>query len=323
MNAQQRSGAQIEAIDRRQCAPAALMIRPAHFFVDPDTASSNLLQPRDPFARTELLSEARADFDRLAAALQREGVRVCVADAPSDPALPDAVFPNNWLSTHADGTVVLYPMLAPRRRLERRVEVIDALSKSFGFRVTRTIDLSFLEESASFVEGTGSLVLDRVAGIAFAALSARTTRRGVSAGCEALGYRPILFHARHADGSLIYHTNVMLSIGSRVAIGCFETIADDAERDNVLRTLRDSGRTIVNLSAVQMLDFAANCLELEARGTSLLVFSARAWAALAPSQRAVLETGARICIASIDTIERFGGGGVRCMLAELFLPAAK
>lgn len=306
----------------QQRAAAVLMVRPAHLFVDPETAQSNLLQTPGLAADRDTLARARAEFDRLAQALELAGVRVCVLPAPAEPVLPDAVFPNNWISTHEDGTVVLYPMLAARRRLERDPRVLEALRREFGFGIARTVDLSYLEARGEFVEGTGSLVLDHRSRLAYAALSPRTTRGAVDAACAALGFRAIVFHARHGAGPAIYHTNVMLAIGTEIAVGCFEAIRDPQERERVLSSLRGSGRTPVTLTEAQMLAFAANCLELDARGQPLLVLSTRAWTALDGAQRRTLERAAGICSAAVDTIESVGGGSVRCMLAEIFLPPA-
>ena len=303
----------------RQTAPAVLMVRPAHFFVDPDTASTNSLQPAAA-ARADHVREARVEFDRLANALDFAGVRVCVQPAAPDRELPDAEFPNNWVSLHADGTAVLYPMLAPRRRLERDRAILTALQRDFGFAIRRTIDLSSLEERGEVVEGTGSLVLDHVQRLAYATLSPRTTEAGVEAACQAIGYRPVMFRAQHASGAAIYHTNVMLSIGTKVALGCFASIRDEGERARVVNSLSDSGREIVDVSESQMLAFAANCLELDADGQPLMAISQRAWDSLGFGQRRSIERGAAICAVAVDTIENIGGGGVRCMLAEISLP---
>jgi hypothetical protein len=264
---------------------------------------------------------AAVQFERLAEALQTAGVEVIVEVDTVDPPTPDSVFPNNWISCHADGRVVLFPMMAPNRRLERRLDIVERLSTMHGFRISSVIDLSGWEAESKFLEGTGSMVLDRVTRVAYACLSPRTHLDVLIDFCHRLDFEPVPFAAEDRAGVPIYHTNVMMTLGRGYAVICDEAITDPGQREAVLRRLERSGHEIVSIRHEQMGSFAGNMLELSSRnGERLLVMSRRAEASLRPSQRAVLTRHARILTAAIDDIEDSAGGGVRCMLAEIFLP---
>jgi len=298
-----------------------LMVRPASFGFNVQTAASNAFQNRcDPAADTQFARLALAEFDALAGELDAAGVQVIVGADDPEPVKPDAVFPNNWVSVHADGTVVLYPMLAPNRRLERRDDLIRQVCRDGGFHVSRTIDLTPHERTQKFLEGTGSLVLDRPSRTAYACASPRTDLVVLGEFAQQLDYRIISFEACGADGTAIYHTNVMMAVGSRFAVLCSESIADPAVRGAVVRLLRDSGHELLDISMPQMAGFAGNLLELASRSGPLVAISARAWDSLDGAQRRLLERHARVLTARIPTIERIGGGSVRCMLAEIHLP---
>jgi hypothetical protein len=294
------------------------MIRPARFGANPETADSNRFQqsgaaPGDTVA-------ALAEFDQVGAGLATAGVEVMVADDTPEPAKPDACFPNNWVSFHADGTVVLYPMMASSRRAERRREPIEQLERA-GFRVTRTVDLSPLEERGEFLEGTGSLVLDHPQRIAYACRSPRTTAGALAEFSAALGYRIVAFDALGPGGRPAYHTNVMMAIGEGFAVICAEAIADQARRAAVLDELARPGREVIEIDTAEMNGFAGNLLALRSRrGDPLIALSEAASKALAPAKRRRLERHGALVTAAIPTIERLGGGSVRCMLAEVFLP---
>jgi len=307
----------------RQCARAVLMVRPATFYANPETLATNAFQHAIAASAAETLAAARAEFDGAVAALCAAGVEVAVADADVDANTPDALFPNNWFSTHADGRVVLYPMAAANRRRERRPELIAQLAQRHGWRITRTTDLTSLEARGLIVEGTGSLVLDRTARLAYAALSPRTHREAVDIACRELGYEPLAFHAHDAQGREIYHTNVLLSVGPSLAVLASNLVSSGADRQRVLDALQQTGKMLLDISAEQVAEFAGNVLFLDAGVEGPVVaLSQRAWRSLAPAQRQLLEQHARPVPCAVDTIEHVGGGGVRCMLAEIFLPAA-
>lgn len=302
----------------RQCADTVLMIRPARFGANPETADSNRFQRGEPDAGAPEV--ARREFDGLVERLRDAGVAVEVADDTAEPAKPDACFPNNWVSFHDDGSVVLYPMMAPSRRAERRAEPVAQL-RNAGFRVARTIDLSPWEARGEFLEGTGSLVLDRCHRIAYACRSPRTTARALADFAGRLGYRAVVFDALGPDGRPAYHTNVLMAIGERFAVVCDEAIPDPHERAAVLRELRDAGHEPIGISVAEMNGFAGNLLALRAAdGSPVIAMSDTAWQSLAPGKRRELERHGRIVTAPIPTIERHGGGSVRCMIAEVFLP---
>lgn len=297
------------------------MVRPVSFGYNPETAASNAFQK--PGAGAGDGARARAEFDAFARALAGEGVTVCVAEDSADPPKPDAVFPNNWVSFHGDGTLVLYPMEARSRRIERRQEIIDQVVKELRFRVTHFIDLMHHEDQGRYLEGTGSLVLDHAARVAYACASSRTHPQLVQEWGEALGYEPLVFQAADSAGLPLYHTNVLLCIGARMAIVGTEAIAP-ADRQRVLGRLRASGREVIEIGHRELGQFAGNMLELgtwdEALGDSrVLVMSDSARRALRPETFAQLSGCTdQVLTVPIPTIERSGGGSVRCMLAEVF-----
>jgi hypothetical protein len=297
------------------------MVRPASFGFNPQTAASNAFQqpPAAPDA-AEAQGLVLGEFDALAKTLQRAGVEVLIAPDTPQPVKPDALFPNNWVSFHFDGTVTLYPMLAPNRRWERREEVLDRVVREGGFRIVRTVDLTHREAEGKFLEGTGSLVLDRANRVAYASLSPRTDLDVLGEFAQLLDYELVTFEAVDGGGQPVYHTNVVMAIGSRFAVICGESIAHPRHRDAVFDKLRGAGHDIVDISRPQMQQFAGNMLELAAAGGPLIALSTTAWNSLEPAQRRTLESHAGVIPAAIPTIERIGGGGVRCMLAELHLP---
>jgi hypothetical protein len=311
---------------RQQCAGAVLMVKPAAFGYNPETALTNQLQRPDDSAASpqQANARARAEFSALVQALESEGVAVCAVEDTPTPAKPDATFPNNWVSFHEDGTLVLYPMQALSRRAERRPEVIATAVKRLGYKARRTVDLTHHEREGRFLEGTGSLVLDHVNQVAYAALSARTHPIVVEEWARELGYEAIMFETRDAGGAPLYHTNVLLCIGARlVAVGAEAIVRRDRAR--VLEKLAASGREIIELRASEIRSFAGNMLELatwdEALGDShVLVMSAGARAALSVDTFGRLNACTDTTLAvPVPTIEQLGGGGVRCMLAEVFV----
>ena len=311
---------------RQQCADAVLMVRPAAFGYNPETAATNTFQRAGGPNAADTSAEARREFEQLARALRSEGVSVCAVEDSAAPAKPDAVFPNNWVSFHQDGTLVLYPMESPSRRVERRREVIDAAVRELHFKVSRTLDLTHYESERKFLEGTGSLVLDHAERVAYACLSPRTDAEVVAAWAAELGYEPLTFTASDRAGTPLYHTNVMMWIGARVAVVGSEAIAP-GDRGRLLERLRSSGRELIEVGHAEIGQFAGNMLELgtwdEALGDSrVLVMSETARRALRPQVFAQVSgcTDAVLAV-PVPTIERLGGGSVRCMLAEVFSAA--
>ncbi|MGB5131100.1 MAG: arginine deiminase-related protein, partial [Steroidobacteraceae bacterium] len=239
----------------RQCAAAVLMIRPARFGANPETAPSNRFQQGG--ATEDAPLAARREFDGLVAQLADSGVAVHVVDDTPEPARPDACFPNNWVSFHDDGSVVLYPLLAASRRPERRADAIGVLQRA-GYRIAKTVDLTGWEERGEFLEGTGSLVLDRCHRIAYACWSPRTTPAALADFAARLGYRVVSFDARDPGGQAIYHTNVMMAIGERFSVLCADAIPDPAQRAAVMRELEESGHEPIVISVAEMNGFAGN-----------------------------------------------------------------
>ncbi len=300
------------------------MIRPAAFDYNPETALTNRMQR--PGAAQTAQAQALAEFESLVRALRSEGVGVCDVDDTPVPPKPDALFPNNWLSFHEDGTLVLYPMQAESRRRERRPEVIDAVVRRLGFKVTRMLDMTVNEADGRFLEGTGSLVLDRRNRLAYACLSPRTHPALVEEWARELGYEPVMFEAFDRGGVPFYHTNVMMCVGSRMAV--LGTCAMSAgDRARVMEKLEITGHDVIEIRHDEIENFAGNMLELaswdEALGDCrLLVMSDSARRAVRPEVYAKLSAGTDSVLAvPVPTIERLGGGSVRCMIAEVFLPA--
>jgi hypothetical protein len=309
----------------QQCADAVLMVRPKAFGYNPETAATNTFQKDGGAAPDEVQGLASEEFAQLARALASEGVGVCVAEDTAQPEKPDAIFPNNWLSFHADGTLVLYPLQVPSRRVERRQAVIEAAVKAFGFKVTHLLDLTHHEGHGRFLEGTGSLVLDHLRRVVYACVSPRTHPELVAEWGRELGYEPVVFEATNRSGVALYHTNVLMCIGERFVVVASEAIVR-RDRERVLKSLRASGRDVIEIGHAELEHFGGNMLELgtwdEALGDSrVLVMSESARRALKPEVYARLSGSTDTVLAvPVPTIESFGGGSVRCMLAEVFRP---
>jgi len=296
------------------------MIRPAAFGANPETVATNAFQGVPLGTPAETHARARAEFDGFVSRLRVVGVEVYLFEDTVDPRTPDAIFPNNWFSTHSDGTVVLYPMQPVSRRSERRPDLFDSLAEDHGFQISRYVDFTDAEEEGLFLEGTGSLVLDHLGQVAYAALSARTRAPLLERFGGALGYQVQPFRASDR-GLPVYHTNVVLSIGRSFAVLAEETIDDDAERALVRRRLEDGGREVMTISRDQCRAFAGNLLELKSTGGDpVIAVSTTAWASLGRDLRARLEQHGAMLVCDVPTIEQAGGGSVRCMIAELFLP---
>lgn len=295
------------------------MIRPVHFAYNSQTAVNNSFQVSVTEGAESLQQAAVNEFDRLVEELREHDMDVLVVNDTPHPHTPDSIFPNNWVSFHQDGTVVLYPMFAENRRAERKPAVLEAVKKKF--RIVSTIDLTPYEGLGKYLEGTGSMVLDRKHRIAYACLSPRTDRMLLEKTCAELGYRPVGFHALTTAGAPIYHTNVMMCVADRYVVICLAAIPSSAERQIVSKTIIDSRKTLIEISVDQMNQFAGNMLQVENRkGDKFLVLSSAAYHSLTPLQQKQLEAFNPVIHSPLPTIERHGGGSARCMIAEIHLP---
>lgn len=306
-----------------QLASRVLMIRPSRFESNPLTAESNRFQGKSALAPEAQHAEAVKEFDALVDALRNAGIEVVVVEDTPEPHTPDSIFPNNWISLHADGRIVLYPMEAENRRTERRMDVIDYLNDELGLLVTEIVDLTGHEESGHYLEGTGSMVLDRVNRVAYACLSSRTHLDPLGDFAQRMNYEVVAFDAADSEGVPIYHTNVLMNVGEKLAVICDAAISRQDQRGAVLGQLRESGHEVVSLSYAQLEAFAGNMLELRNdRGERVVAMSQQALDSLNSKQLSKLRANGRIVSAPLDTIEMSAGGSVRCMLAEVHLPRA-
>ncbi len=303
-----------------QTTNTILMVRPANFGYNPETAQDNAFQEKDGTLTVEEVKEAgRREFDAFAEVLKNEGVTVLVVEDTAIPFKTDAVFPNNWFTTHAEGDLILYPLFSPARRNERREDIVDMLVGQYGFFVNR-IYLPF-EKRLVFLEGTGSMILDRVKKVVYACLSERTHHDLLLQWAEDRDYRTVVFHAVDHDDVPYYHTNVIMTLGTHFALICLESIEDNQERQMLIESLDKTGKDIIPLTRWQILEFAGNALEVrDATGNNLLVMSESAYKSLTPSQIDKIEKYARIVHSPLNIIEKYGGGSARCMMAEIFLP---
>jgi len=309
-----------------QTSSHILMVRPANFGFNPETAENNFYQQKDDRSRAEIHELARKEFDGFVSLLRDQGVNVIVVEDTESPVKTDAVFPNNWFSTHADGKLILYPMYSPNRRLERRKDLIEELMR-LNFKVGEIVDLSFFEKDAQFLEGTGSMVMDHKAKLIYAGYSERTHHLPLEYLGKLLGYEVIGFHAvQEIEGQVtpIYHTNVMMHIGTDLAVVCLDSIPKASEKLRVQKKLTDSGKKIVPILAKQKFNFAGNMLEVSNDGgEKFTVMSQTALDSLNVGQIQLIEKYTTIISPTIPTIEKLGGGSARCMMAEIFLPKGK
>jgi hypothetical protein len=302
-----------------QSTNSILLIRPSNFIFNAETAANNAFQHNVKEANESISNKVKEEFENLKAQLIAKGIDVTVIDDTANPIKPDAIFPNNWVSFHEDGTVILYPMFAVNRRTERRLDIIETLKQKFD--VKNTIDFSIYENENKFLEGTGSIVFDHAHKIAYACLSARTDKEIFIKLCELLQYKPIYFTACDEAGQEIYHTNVMMCIAEKVVIICAESIVDKNEREIVLLSFKNTGHEIIDISFSQMNNFAGNMLALQTNtGKRLLALSQTAYNCLIAKQKNTIEKYYELLPLAIPTIESIGGGSVRCMIAEIFLP---
>jgi len=304
-----------------QLASTVLMIRPVRFESNPMTAESNRFQGKNEASAVEQHAAALVEFDSLVDALREKGIDVIVVDDTAEPHTPDSIFPNNWVSFHGDGRVVLYPMEAENRRTERRTDIIAQLNNEPGFAVSEVVDLTPHELHGHYLEGTGSMVLDRVNHVAYACLSSRTQLDPLGDFAQRMEYEVVAFEAVDREGIPIYHTNVLMNIGEALAVICDEAITRVDQREAVLQRMRESGRDVMLLNYKQLDAFAGNMLELRGEdGKRVVAMSQQAFDSLNDEQRAALEKNGDIVSVPIDNIEASAGGSVRCMLAEVHLP---
>jgi hypothetical protein len=301
-----------------QSTNAVVMIRPRRFYPNPETALDNAFQQETAQEAPQTIStRAQLEFDRAVELLTAAGITVHVYDDTRVPEKPDAVFPNNWFSTHHDGRIALYPMYAPSRRAERRPDLISSLHEHY--QVSDVVDYSPFEKRGLYLEGTGSLVLDHLQRTAYVSLSRRADCEPLQKFCADFDYEPVTFESIGGDGRPIYHTNVMLCLGTQFALVGLDLIVDRAQRETVRSRLKASGRTIISLTREQIENFAGNALELHNDENKLLVLSTRAAAHLSDDQRATVERSARLLPLALPVIE-LAGGSARCMMATIHLP---
>jgi len=294
-----------------------LMIRPVDFKFNEQTAGNNKFQVAS--AQNNVQAQALKEFDGFVALLRKNEVDVTVINDTLQPETPDSIFPNNWISFHNNGEIILYPMFSENRRSERRQDILENLDRDFN--IQKITDLSPYEQEGIFLEGTGSLVLDRDNKVAYACLSIRTNEKVLEDFCSRSDYTAIVFNAADGTGFPIYHTNVMMCIGDKFAVVCFESIPNPQEKEKVRESLSKSGKEIIEISLEQMNRFAGNMLQVSNKmGESLLVMSEQAYLSLKKEQITTLEKYSKLIYAPLYTIEKNGGGSARCMLAEIHLP---
>ena len=302
----------------QQSTSHILMIRPVNFGFNEETAGSNAFQDKD--ANQQFVQHrALMEFDSFVETLQQNGVDVIVIDDTPQPYTPDSIFPNNWVSFHSDGNIFLYPMQAENRRLERREDIIARLEDRFV--VHHIVDLSRYEQDDKFLEGTGSMVLDRESKITYACLSPRTNRDVLAVFCDQLGYKAITFDALDEHNKAIYHTNVLMCVGSKFAVICMDSVPNPHEKVVIGEALTSAQKEIIEISLEQMNQFAGNMLEVQSKnGETLIVMSQSAYRSLNEEQVSSLKKYGKLVYSDISTIEKNGGGSVRCMMAEVHLP---
>ncbi len=304
-----------------QTTDTVLMIEPIAFGYNAETAKNNYFQVEQKGA--DIQSKALAEFKIFVEKLRSKGINVITVKDTIDPHTPDSIFPNNWVSFHKDGKVVLYPMFAFNRRVERREDIIETI-KNQGFEVDEIDDWSLPEIQGHFLEGTGSMIFDHDNKIAYGSVSLRLNENLFRQFCEKYGFKPVVFHSFQTVGEErlpIYHTNVMMCVADQFVVICLDCIDNETERNNVLETIQNSGKEIIEISEAQMQQFAGNMLQVQNKdGEKFLVMSQTAYKSLHQDQVSAIEKYCEIIYSDLNTIEVNGGGSARCMLAEVFLP---
>lgn len=306
----------------QQAPDTILMIRPVNFGYNPLTAASNVFQHEDSSIAPELIkSRGKMEFDLLTECIRASHIDLIVVEDRAEPITPDSIFPNNWASFHHDGSVFLYPMMAENRRLERREDILIMLQEKYGFNIKRIIDLSVFEQSDHFLEGTGSMVMDYINKFIYANLSPRTDEIVIDRFCEESGFHKVIFPAVDERGREIYHTNVLMCIGTGYVVVCLDAIPDESARMNVMRSFESTGHEIIDISLYQMSCFAGNMIEVNNKqGQKILIMSESAFRCLGSDQEKRLSQYCHILYSPLDIIEKYGGGSARCMIAGIFLP---
>jgi hypothetical protein len=305
-----------------QITSSVMMIRPVNFGYNEETAQSNAFQvASSPESSAWVQDLALQEFNAFATRLKNSGVNVIIFDDKPSPFTPDSIFPNNWITFHEDGRVVLYPMQAHNRRLERKKEIITSLSEKYGFRITEIIDLSHYENADKFLEGTGSMIIDRQNGLVYACNSNRTHPEVLKVFCDLFACKPLMFNATDKNNVPVYHTNVMMAVGENISILCSDAIRDSKEKNQVLGLLKETGKELIDLSMNQMFSFAGNMLQVkDNKSNPVLVLSEQGYDSLNQQQKEKITSITSILHSDISHIEKFGGGSARCMLAEIFNP---
>jgi hypothetical protein len=300
-----------------QAPSSIIMVRPASFGFNSETAATNAFQVNQSASVTQISRKAVDEFNRMVEALRSHNIDVHVVDDTIDPVKPDAVFPNNWISFHEDGRVIHYPMLAENRRLERSLPVLEAVKTQF--KVSEVIDYSGREKNNEFLEGTGSIVFDYKNKKAFACRSARTHDSVFRDVCKTLDYTPVLFDAVDEEGKPIYHTNVLMCVGSKFAVLCLDAIKNEADQEVLLQHFAETNHKVVAISYQQLRSFAGNMIEVMTKsGEHVVLLSSQAFQSLLPGQIDAISKHADMLPLEINTIEQYGGGSVRCMVAGIF-----
>ncbi len=305
-------------MEKHQTSSSILMVRPANFGFNTETAANNAFQVNDTsLTVAEIQQKAVAEFDNMVNILRGRAVNVVVAEEAKTPVKTDSVFPNNWITSHGDGTMIFYPMFAPSRRLERDDAVIKGIENQFV--VKKHLHLEHYEEVGSFLEGTGSMILDRVQEICYACLSPRTELALLDEWCDIMHFKRVAFRAVDGNGQDIYHTNVMMALGETFVVICLDTILDQAEKLNLIKHFELTKKDIIEISLEQMMLFAGNMLQVRNDfDETFLMMSKQAYDSLNAPQIAHIQRHTEILFADIKTIETYGGGSARCMMAELF-----
>lgn len=306
----------------KQLTQTILMIRPVRFRMNEQTAVNNYFQVELSTSDKLINEQAQAEFDEFVRKLRAVGVEVIIVNDIEDQDTPDSIFPNNWISFHQNGNIALYPMFAENRRRERREDILDILEEK-GFFIESIYDYTQAEEEGVFLEGTGSMILDRVNRKAYCALSPRADEELFIEFCEDFEFTPVIFKAYqqvNGKSELIYHTNVMMALGETLAVICLDSIEDEKERKNVINHLKDDGKEILSISLEQMHHFAGNMLQILGADAKYWIMSKTAYDSLTSQQVQIIEKHASILYSNLNTIETCGGGSARCMMAEVFLP---
>ncbi len=304
-----------------QTANTVLMVEPIAFGYNSQTAQNNYFQVEQKEA--DIQEKALQEFNNFVEKLRAKGIQVITVKDTLEPHSPDSIFPNNWVSFHQDGTVALYPMFAPNRRVERRDDILETI-RNEGFKINKVEDLSSSENDDLFLEGTGSMIFDHDYKIAYGSVSLRLDEQLFRDFCDKLGYTPIVFHSFHNVGNQrlpIYHTNVMMCVAEQFVVICLDCIDNELEREKVQEVIKSTEKEVIEISEEQLHQFAGNMLQVQnEEGTQFLVMSQTAYQSLTPEQIQRIESYCEIIYSDLNTIEVNGGGSARCMLAEIFLP---